>query len=189
MSHMNLEFSNLLPPKTIIPVMVINNLAEAVPMAKKMIAKGHMVLEITLRSPCALAAVKEIIQHVPEAIVGVGTVLTEEQLLQSHQAGAKFAVSPGATDVLLEAADKIKIPLLPGVATASEAMKLQEKGYRYLKLFPAESAGGRALLNSLRGPLPDLYFCPTGGITALLAVEYLKLENVTAVGGSWMIEN
>ena len=187
MSHQNLKFETMLAETTIIPVMVIKTLEEAVPMARDLVAKGYKVLEITLRTECALDAVKEIIAQVPEAIVGVGTVTDAEQLHASHAAGAAFAVSPGATDALIDAADEISLPLLPGISTASEAMKLRAKGYRYLKLFPAEAVGGRTLLKSLNGPLPDLMFCPTGGITAETAQDYLKLSNVVCVGGSWMM--
>ncbi len=186
MSHQNLKFNSLLAGVTVIPVMVINTLAEAVPMARDLVARGYRVLEITLRTDCALRAVKDIIAAVPDAVVGVGTVTDGEQLREAHDAGAVFAVSPGSTDSLIRAAEEVPIPLLPGVATASEAMKLREAGYRYLKLFPAEAAGGRALLKSLNGPLPDLKFCPTGGITEETAPDYLKLPNVICVGGSWM---
>ena len=186
MSHQNLKFETLLADTTIIPVMVIKELAEAVPMARRLVSKGYSVLEITLRTDCALEAVKEIIAQVPGAIVGVGTVTNGEQLRAAHEAGAAFAVSPGTTDDLIEAAENIPLPLLPGIATASEAMKLRSRGYRYLKLFPAEAVGGRVLLKSLSGPLPDLIFCPTGGITADTSKDYLKLSNVTCVGGSWM---
>ncbi|NOZ43231.1 MAG: bifunctional 4-hydroxy-2-oxoglutarate aldolase/2-dehydro-3-deoxy-phosphogluconate aldolase [Alphaproteobacteria bacterium] len=169
------------------PVMVIRDLAEAVQMARDLVARGYKVLEITLRTDCALAAVMAIIAAVPEAVVGVGTVINAHQLGGAHEAGAAFAVSPGATDAIIAAADRIPVPLLPGVATASEAMRLQEIGYRYLKLFPAEASGGRALLKSLGGPLPDLMFCPTGGITAATAKDYLDLANVICVGGTWML--
>jgi len=187
MSHQNLKFETLLAGTTVIPVMVIKTLPEAVPMARHLLAQGYRVLEITLRTDCALDAVQEIIKHVPEAIVGVGTVTDGQQLRQAHAMGAMFAVSPGSTDALIAAADEVALPLLPGVATASEAMKLRDKGYRFLKLFPAEAVGGRALLKSLKGPLPDLMFCPTGGIDASMAEDYLKLTNVICVGGSWMV--
>lgn len=187
MPHQNLKFSALLAETTIIPVMVIKSRDRAVPMARDLLSRGYGVLEITLRTDCALDGVKDIIDQVPEAIVGVGTVTCGAQLRQAHGVGAAFAVSPGATDELITAAEGVPIPLLPGVATASEAMRLREKGYGFLKLFPAEAAGGRALLKSLYGPLPDLMFCPTGGIDAILAEEYLKLPNVICVGGSWMV--
>jgi len=186
MNHQNLKFETLLAETTVIPVMVVRALEEAVPMARDLVARGYRVLEITLRTDCALDAVQEIITHVPEAIVGVGTVTDGAQLRLAHGVGAMFAVSPGTTDALIAAAEEVPLPLLPGIATASEAMKLRAKGYRYLKLFPAEAIGGRALLKSLKGPLPDLFFCTTGGIDAALADEYLKLTNVICVGGSWM---
>ncbi|WP_417624818.1 bifunctional 4-hydroxy-2-oxoglutarate aldolase/2-dehydro-3-deoxy-phosphogluconate aldolase [Paremcibacter congregatus] len=187
MSHQNLKFESLLAGTNVIPVMVIKDIAQAVPLARELVKSGMKVLEITLRTDCALAAIKEIIAHVPEAVVGVGTVTTPQQLRDAQAAGATFAVSPGSTDDLIAAADETGLPLLPGVATASEAMKLQALGYRYLKLFPAEAVGGRALLKSLQGPLPDLKFCPTGGITSDSAADYLALGNVVCVGGSWMI--
>ncbi len=187
MSHQNLKFKSLLDGTRIIPVMVIKSLADAVPMARRLVDEGYRVLEVTLRTECALAAVREIIAHVPDAITGVGTVTEAAHLITAHEAGAAFAVSPGATDALITAAEQIPLPLLPGVSTASEAMTLQAKGYRYLKLFPAEAVGGRTLLKSLNGPLPELKFCPTGGINAALAEDYLDLPNVVCVGGSWMV--
>lgn len=186
MSHQNLKFKSLLDGTKIIPVMVIKALEDAVPMARDLVGQGYRVLEITLRTDCALQAVKDIIAQVPEAIVGVGTVTDGQQLRAAHATGAVFAVSPGATDNLIEAAEGCPLPLLPGIATASEAMKLRSQGYRYLKLFPAEAIGGRGLLKSFNGALPDLKFCPTGGIDADLAEAYLKLPNVICVGGSWM---
>lgn len=187
MTPANLKFETLLASPRVIPVMVINDLAQAVPMARKLVASGLTVLEITLRTECALEAVGQIIQQVPDAIVGVGTVTEPVQLRAAQEAGAVFAVSPGSTDALLDMAEEINFPLLPGVSTASEAMKLRARGYRYLKLFPAEAVGGRGLLKSLYGPLPDLMFCPTGGIDGTLAEDYLKLPNVICVGGSWMM--
>jgi len=187
MTHQNLEFEKLLAGTTIIPVMVIKDVKDAVPMARDLMGQGFRVLEITLRTDCALAAITEIIAEIPDAIVGVGTVTNGVQLRAAYEAGAKFAVSPGFTDALLKAAEDMPIPLLPGVSTASEAMTLQDAGYRYLKLFPAEAVGGCALLKALYGPLPNLFFCPTGGITAQSAKDYLSLPNVISVGGSWMM--
>lgn len=187
MGHQNLKFETLLADTDIIPVMVIKKIEDAVPMARDLIAKGCNVLEVTLRTDCALAAVKKIIQEVPEAVVGIGTVTDAEQFSDAYDAGVAFAVSPGATDELIKIADEIPLPLLPGVSTVSEAMKLRACGYRYMKLFPAEAVGGHAFLKSLSGPLPDLGFCPTGGITKDTAPNYLALPNVICVGGSWMI--
>ena len=144
-------------------------------------------IEITLRTKPALAAIEAVARDVKGAIVGAGTVLNREQLRDAQRAGATFAVSPGATPALLEAADVADMALLPGVATASEAMVAKEAGYRFLKFFPAEAAGGVNFLKSLYGPLPELRFCPTGGIDAAKARAYLALPNVLCVGGSWVV--
>lgn len=186
MTHKNLEFATLLADTQVIPVMVINDLDSAIPTAQKLVAAGYKTLEITLRTDCALDAVRAIRREVPEACVGVGTITDTAQFVKSYEAGAAFAVSPGATKDLYKIANKVPLPLLPGVATASEAMAAQARGYRYLKLFPAEAVGGINLLKSLGGPLPDLRFCPTGGITEETAPDYLALNNVVCVGGSWM---
>ncbi|MEX0300184.1 MAG: bifunctional 4-hydroxy-2-oxoglutarate aldolase/2-dehydro-3-deoxy-phosphogluconate aldolase [Kordiimonas sp.] len=186
MKHKNLDFASLLSETKIIPVLVINDIENAVPTAEKLVSAGYKTLEVTLRTDCALEAIRAMRREVPEACVGVGTVTEPAQLVQSYEAGAAFAVSPGATDALYKIANKVPLPLLPGVSTASEAMAAQERGYRYLKLFPAEAVGGIKLLKSLGGPLPDLRFCPTGGITEKTAGDYLALKNVICVGGSWM---
>lgn len=168
--------------------MVIKDLEDAVPTAEKLVASGYKTLEITLRTECALDAVRAIRREVPSACVGVGTITDPAQFVKSYEAGAAFAVSPGATTDLYKIADKVPLPLLPGVATATEAMIAQERDYRYLKLFPAEAVGGTNLLKSLGRPLPDLQFCPTGGITEKTAPDYLALQNVICVGGSWMMK-
>lgn len=170
----------------VIPVVIVEELAHAVPMARALVAGGLRVIEITLRTAAGLEAIRAIAAQVPEAIVGVGTVLEPAQLAAAVQAGARFAVSPGATARLLDAAAGEKIPLLPGIATASEAMVLIERGYRFAKLFPAEASGGAKFLSSIASPLPQLRFCPTGGITPALAPDYLKLPNVVCIGGSWI---
>ncbi len=188
MTHKNLELSTLFSDTQIIPVMVVKDLESAVPIAEKLVAAGYKALEITLRTDCALEAVRAIRREVPTACVGVGTITNPAQFVKSYEAGAAFAVSPGATKDLYEISKKVPLPLLPGVATASEAMVAQARGYRYLKLFPAEAVGGIGLLKSLGGPLPDLRFCPTGGITAETAPDYLALKNVICVGGSWMVK-
>lgn len=185
--HKNLELGEVLSLAPVVPVMVINNIDDAVPMAKALIAGGLKVLEITLRTDCALEAVRRISAEVTGGVVGVGTVNDADQFAEAYKAGAQFAVSPGTTDELLAAADDIPLSYLPGVATPTEAMKLRSRGYRYLKLFPAEAVGGRDLLKSIGGPLPDIKFCPTGGITPSSAPEYLALSNVVCVGGSWML--
>ena len=170
----------------IVPVIVIEDVKQAVPLARALVRGGLPVLEITLRTPAALDCIKAIVAEVEGAIVGSGTVLTPQQLRQSQKAGCVFAVSPGSTGKLLAAADDYEISLLPGAATASEAMALLEWGYALQKFFPAEQAGGAAYLASLSSPLPQIKFCPTGGITPALAPSYLKLANVITLGGSWM---
>ena len=171
----------------VIPVVIIDDLRHAVPLARALAAGGLKVIEITLRTAAGLEAIRAIAAEVPEAIVGAGTVLDPEQLAAVTQAGARFAVSPGATARILDAAAGVEIPLLPGIATASEAMALIERGYRFAKFFPAEPAGGAAYLSAIASPLPQLRFCPTGGITLDSAPRYLKLPNVICVGGSWMV--
>lgn len=171
----------------VVPVIVIEDVAHAVPLAKALVAGGLTVLEVTLRTPAALSAVRAMREAVPEAIVGVGTVLSREQLDAAHEVGAAFAVSPGATDRLLNDIAHHPVPLLPGAATVSEAMRLREHGYRFLKFFPAEASGGVTFLSSLASVIGDLKFCPTGGVTPDNAPSYLKLPNVVCVGGSWMV--
>ena len=170
----------------VVPVMVIERVEDAVPLARALVKGGLPVLEITLRTPAAMDAIRAIIAEVEGAIVGSGTVLTPEQLRDSHRLGCKFAVSPGATGRLLGAAEDYEIDFLPGGVTASEAMALLEWGYAIQKFFPAEPAGGAAYLAALASPLPQIRFCPTGGITPEKAPAYLKLSNVITVGGSWM---
>ncbi|RJF89428.1 bifunctional 4-hydroxy-2-oxoglutarate aldolase/2-dehydro-3-deoxy-phosphogluconate aldolase [Oleomonas cavernae] len=171
----------------VVPVVVIDDAAQAVPLARALVAGGLTAIEITLRTPAALEAIRAIAAEVPAADVGAGTVLDPAQLAQVRAAGAKFAVSPGATARLLDAAAGEALPLLPGIGTASEAMALIERGYRFAKFFPAEPAGGVPYLSALASPLPQLRFCPTGGITPASAPNYLALPNVVCVGGSWMV--
>jgi 2-dehydro-3-deoxyphosphogluconate aldolase / (4S)-4-hydroxy-2-oxoglutarate aldolase len=170
----------------VVPVMVIEDVKQAVPLARALVKGGLSVLEITLRTAAALDCIKAIVNEVEGAIVGSGTVLTEQQLKQSEKLGCVFAVSPGCTTKLIKAAKDYRISLLPGAATASEAMALLEHGYALQKFFPAEQAGGAAYLASLSSPLPQIKFCPTGGITPALAPSYFKLANVITLGGSWM---
>ncbi len=170
----------------VVAVVVIERLADAVPMARALIAGGVLAIEVTLRTPVALDAMRAIAAEVEGAQVGAGTVITPADLAAAERAGARFAVSPGATATLVAAAADSALPWLPGVATASEAMAALERGHRHLKLFPAEAAGGTALLRGLHGPLPGLRFCPTGGITPASAGNYLALPNVACVGGSWL---
>ncbi len=168
------------------PVVTIADSARAVPLARALLAGGVSAIEVTLRTPAALEAIRRIAGEVPEMILGAGTVLAPQDGEAAAAAGAGFLVSPGLTGNLARAADEMGAPLLPGVATASEAMQAREWGFSFLKLFPAEAAGGKALLRSLSGPLPDLRFCPTGGIDAIGAPGYLALVNVVCVGGSWI---
>lgn len=170
----------------VVPVLIVDNVATAVPLAKALVAGGIRVLEVTLRTPAALNVIRAMSAEVGDAVVGVGTVRTPAQLEAAAAAGAKFAVSPGASPTLLAAAKDSPIPWLPGVATPSEAMTLAEAGFSVLKLFPAEAVGGAKLLASLASPLPDILFCPTGGIDRAKAEAYLKLKNVVCVGGSWL---
>ncbi|MEA1922263.1 MAG: bifunctional 4-hydroxy-2-oxoglutarate aldolase/2-dehydro-3-deoxy-phosphogluconate aldolase [Pseudomonadota bacterium] len=171
----------------VVPVIVINEIAQAVPLAKALLAGGIRVLEVTLRSKVAIAAIRRISEEVPEAMVGAGTVLTPEDLQAVTEAGAVFAISPGLTPGLLAAANRGPISLIPGVATASELMSGMVMGYNEFKFFPAEAAGGVRMLKSLSGPFPKITFCPTGGISLQNYNEYLGLANVACVGGSWIV--
>jgi 2-dehydro-3-deoxyphosphogluconate aldolase/(4S)-4-hydroxy-2-oxoglutarate aldolase len=171
----------------VMPVMVIQNLDDAVPLAKALVAGGIRVLEITLRTPIALEAIKLISQEVKEAIVGAGTITTPEQLKAAEAAGAVFAISPGLTPTLLAAAMTGNIALIPGIATLSELMMGMEYGLDCFKFFPAEAAGGIPMLKSIAGPVPNVTFCPTGGISPDNYNAYLKLSNVACVGGSWLV--
>lgn len=170
----------------VVPVMVIEDVKQAVPLARALVKGGLPVLEITLRTDAAMDCIKAIIAEVEGAIVGAGTVLTPKQLRDCDKIGCTFAVSPGSTGKLLGEAEDREIALLPGGVTASECMALLEWGYKIQKFFPAEPAGGVAYLSSLASPLPQIKFCPTGGITPALAPSYLKLANVITIGGSWL---
>jgi 2-dehydro-3-deoxyphosphogluconate aldolase/(4S)-4-hydroxy-2-oxoglutarate aldolase len=176
----------LLRQGPVVPVIVVNDAAVAVDLARALVDGGIRVLEVTLRTKAALAAMRRMRDEVPGAIVGAGTLRNRAQLEAALDAGAQFGVSPGLTPELAAAARNAKLTLLPGVATASEAMRAQDEGFDILKLFPAEAVGGIKLLKSLAGPLPDLRFCPTGGIDLVKAKDYLALPNVLAVGGSWL---
>lgn len=170
----------------VVPVIVVRELAHAVPLARALAAGGLTVLEITLRSEVALRAIAAIAEALPEVTVGSGTVLNREQMQASLDHGCRFAVSPGATPALLDAAEAVGLPLLPGAANAGQVMALAERGYLRQKLFPAEASGGVPLLKSLGEPIPQVRFCPTGGIDAAKAPTYLALKNVVCVGGSWV---
>jgi 2-dehydro-3-deoxyphosphogluconate aldolase/(4S)-4-hydroxy-2-oxoglutarate aldolase len=171
----------------VIPVLTVRDAEDGVAQARALVAGGLFAIEVTLRTAGALAAIKAIRDSVPGAMVGAGTILTPEHIAEACAAGARFLVSPGASPRLAQAAAAAPVPFLPGVATASEAMTLMELGFNALKLFPAEAVGGARLLASLAGPLPDLRFCPTGGIDLAKAPTYLALPNVLCVGGSWML--
>jgi 2-dehydro-3-deoxyphosphogluconate aldolase / (4S)-4-hydroxy-2-oxoglutarate aldolase len=172
----------------VVPVLAVADPDDAVPLAEALVAAGLPVLEITLRTPAALDVIRRM-RDVPGAIVGAGTVLTSEDLAAVQSAGAAFAISPGGTDALYAAARNADIPLLPGIATASELMRGLEHGYRRFKFFPAESSGGVAALKGFAGPFAQVKFCPTGGIDAAKAPSYFALPNVITVGGSWMVPN
>jgi 2-dehydro-3-deoxyphosphogluconate aldolase / (4S)-4-hydroxy-2-oxoglutarate aldolase len=176
----------LAEPGPVIPVIVIQRLADAVPLAQALVAGGVRVLEVTLRTPVALAAIEAIARAVPQAIVGAGTLRSPGDARAARDAGCRFGVSPGFTQGLSDACRAAGLPLLPGVATASEAMQAMDEGHRFLKLFPATAVGGVPLLKGLAGPFPDLAFCPTGGITAESAPQFLALPNVRVCGGSWL---
>lgn len=170
----------------VMPVIVLERVEDAVPLARALCAGGIRVLEVTLRTEAALASVAAIAREVPEAIVGVGTVTRPAQFAEAAAAGARFAVTPGLTATLAAAARESGLPLLPGVMTPSEAIAAREQGFDALKLFPAEQAGGLGMLKALSGPLPDLRFCPTGGVSVASAAQFLALPNVGCVGGSWL---
>lgn len=170
----------------VVPVLVVEDAATAVPLARALVAGGLKAIEITLRTPAALDAIEAVAREVEGAVAGAGTVLDSDQFRQAEAAGARFIVSPGTTQELLDAAKRSKVPLLPGAATASEVMALREEGYRVLKFFPAEQAGGTAYLKSLASPLAGMLFCPTGGVSEKNARDYLSLPNVVCVGGSWV---
>ena len=176
----------LLQHSPVMPVIVIKDIDTAVDLARALVAGGIRSLEVTLRSDAALEAIRVMSEAVPEALVGVGTVRTPRQLEAALNAGAKFGVSPGLTPELAQAAAASGIPFLPGVATASESMYAADRGFTEQKLFPAEAVGGMALLKALHGPLPDISFCPTGGVNAANAARYIALPNVKCVGGSWL---
>ncbi|GAA7410050.1 bifunctional 4-hydroxy-2-oxoglutarate aldolase/2-dehydro-3-deoxy-phosphogluconate aldolase [Helicobacter pylori] len=170
----------------IVPVVVVENVWDAVPLAQSLIEGGIPIIEVTLRSSCALEAIELIAKNVPKMRVGAGTILNPTQLEQAQNRGAEFLISPGLTPSLLEHAKKKDMPLIPGVSSSSEVMQALELGYSALKFFPAEYCGGVKLLNAFNGPFKGVKFCPTGGISADNMRSYLDLENVLCVGGSWL---
>lgn len=169
----------------IVPVLVVEDAAHAGPLARALVSGGLPALEVTLRTPAALDVIRAM-AAVPGGVVGAGTLLTPDDVAAAKAAGAQFGVSPGATDRLLDAAEEVGLPMLPGAATASEAMRLLERGYSMLKFFPAEASGGAPALKSLASPLPQIRFCPTGGVSPQNARSYLSLPNVVCAGGSWV---
>ncbi len=186
--HLNsLTALDVMQNAPVIPVIVLHDLAHAVPLATALVAGGIRMLEITLRTPIALEAIKLIAREVPEAVVGAGTVCHAADAQGAQAAGAQFAVSPGYTSLIGRACRALGLPLLPGVATASDIMRAQDDGYTELKFFPAAQAGGVAMLKALAGPFAHIRFCPTGGITMQNAPEFLALHNVICVGGSWLV--
>lgn len=170
----------------VIPVIVIDDLVQAVPLARALVAGGVRVLEVTLRTAPALEAIRLIAREVPDAIVGVGTLTRPQDFKDALDAGARFGVSPGLTPAMIEAAHQTKLPLLPGVFTPSDVIAARLAGFSQLKLFPAQQAGGIGMLKALGGPFPDVMFCPTGGVSAENAPDFLALPNVACVGGSWL---
>jgi len=182
---MTMTLLDIMRSASVIPVIAIDNPEHAVPLARALVEGGIRVLEVTLRTPHGLGAIRAMAQ-VPGAIVGVGTLTQGEEFAAARDAGALFGVSPGLTATLIDAARKSGLPLLPGVMTPSEVMAAREAGFRQLKLFPAVPAGGVGMLNAIGGPLPDVTFCPTGGISIETAPQFLACKNVACVGGSWL---
>lgn len=178
--------SSLLDVAPVVPVVVLTDETQAVPLARALAEGGLPIIELTLRTPSAIEAIRRIAAEVPEILVGAGTILDARQAEQAAAAGAQFLVSPGSTPALLDAMDATGLPYLPGTSTVSEMLAVAERGRTEMKFFPAEAAGGAPYLASVAGPLPQLRFCPTGGITAATAGHYLKLPNVGCVGGSWV---
>ena len=170
----------------VIPVIVIEDIAQAVPLARALVAGGVRVLEVTLRTAAGIEAIRAIAREVRDAIVGVGTITTVEDFEAARSAGAQFGVSPGLTPALVQGAHASGLPLLPGVMTPSDVIAARAAGFRQLKLFPAQQAGGMGMLKAMHGPFPDVTFCPTGGVTEETAPQFLALPNVACVGGSWL---
>ena len=170
----------------VVPVLVINDVEQAVPLAKALMEGGIKVLEVTLRTPAAIDVIKRIAQEVPDSLIGAGTVTNAQQLKAVVEAGAKFAISPGMTADLLKAGMDSEIPLIPGISSTSDLMKGKDAGYTHMKFFPAEASGGVKAIKSISGPFPDVTFCPTGGIGPDNYNDYLALNNVKCVGGSWL---
>ncbi|HZJ06008.1 MAG TPA: bifunctional 4-hydroxy-2-oxoglutarate aldolase/2-dehydro-3-deoxy-phosphogluconate aldolase [Nocardioidaceae bacterium] len=178
--------TSLIDRVPVIPVVVLHDVAHAVPVAEALVEGGVPVIELTLRTPEALRCIEQIATHVPEILVGAGTIVAPDQAKDALSAGAQFLVSPGTTDLLAAAMQETGLPHLPGAATVSEVLRLLELGYSEMKLFPAEVSGGVGFLKAIGAPVPHARFCPTGGITEANAASYLALPNVGCVGGSWL---
>lgn len=179
---------HLLAGNPVIPVITLDRVDDAVPLAQALLAGGLKVLEVTLRTEAAVEGIRQIVKHVPEALVGTGTVCTEQHIKLSEDLGCQFMISPGATDKLLRAAENSSVPFLPGISSVSELMRGMEYGYSDFKFFPAEASGGVPVLKAMGGPFGDIRFCPTGGIGLHNVLSYLALPNVLCVGGSWIAE-
>lgn len=189
LNNMQVAAKDLFTMGPIVPVLVINKVDDALPIAEALLNAGIKVLEVTLRTPSALDVINKIATELPEAIVGSGTVTNKELLQQSYDAGAKFAISPGLTEDLLKAGNERKISLIPGISSISEMMDAIDHGYDHLKFFPAEASGGVKAIKSIAGPFPDVTFCPTGGININNIRDYLALPNVACCGGSWLVSD
>ncbi|CDL81746.1 bifunctional 4-hydroxy-2-oxoglutarate aldolase/2-dehydro-3-deoxy-phosphogluconate aldolase [Xenorhabdus szentirmaii] len=187
MSNWKITAENILTDGPIVPVIVIDEIEHAIPLAKALVEGGIRVLEVTLRTECALEAIRLIAKEVPEAIIGAGTVINPEQLAAVTEAGAQFAISPGLTDELLKAATAGSVPLIPGISTVSELMQGMNYGLKCFKFFPAEASGGVKTLKAIAGPFPQVRFCPTGGISPENYRDYLALNSVLCIGGSWLV--
>ncbi|HHR6143230.1 TPA: bifunctional 4-hydroxy-2-oxoglutarate aldolase/2-dehydro-3-deoxy-phosphogluconate aldolase [Providencia alcalifaciens] len=187
MNNWKMTAEQVLKQGPVVPVIVIKKLEQAVPLAKALLKGGINVLEVTLRTECAMDAIRLIAEEVPEAIVGAGTVINAKQLAEVTQAGAQFAISPGLTDELLMAASQGSIPLIPGISTVSELMAGMNYGLKEFKFFPAEANGGVKALKAIAGPFSQVRFCPTGGISLANYRDYLALESVLCIGGSWLV--
>lgn len=186
MNNWKISSAEVFSQGPVVPVLVIEKVEDALPIAEALLAGGISVLEVTLRTQSAVEIIKKIADNIPEAYIGAGTVTNREQLKMVTDAGAKFAISPGLTADLLAAGKEGSIPLIPGVSNISDLMKANDAGYDHLKFFPAEAAGGVKALKSIGGPFPNTIFCPTGGISLSNYKEYLALPNVRCVGGSWL---
>lgn len=189
MKNWKVSAEQILKSGPVVPVIVVKKIEHAVPMAKALVAGGVKVLEVTLRTECALEAIRQIAREVPEAIVGAGTVINAQQLQAVTEAGAQFAISPGLTDEILQAATAGTIPLIPGISTVSELMLGMNYGLKEFKFFPAEASGGVKALQAIAGPFAQIRFCPTGGISPKNYRDYLALDSVLCIGGSWLVPN